>query len=107
MVGVALRLRRVRRRTTRSLSPTGDRHPAVSRLTQRKKSDGCGRVQSRTRTTKRNSLNFTPKACPERSRTERADPARLETSRASDERRPGPHPYAHDQGEHGEGNVGD
>src|SRR5438876_10960646 len=39
LVGVALRVRRVRS-TTRSLSPTGDRHPAVSRLTQRKKSDG-------------------------------------------------------------------
>ena len=62
----------------------------------------CGRVQSRTRTTKRSSPNFTPKACPERSRTERADPARLETSRASDERRPGPHPHAPDSGEHGE-----
>src|SRR5438552_866374 len=61
-----------------------------------------GRVQSRTRTTKRNSPNFTPKACPERSRTERADPARMETSRASDERRPGPHPHAPDSGEHGE-----
>ena len=32
----------------------------------------------------------------------RADPARLETARASDERRPGPHPHAHDQREHGE-----
>src|SRR5213079_1561069 len=62
----------------------------------------CGRVQSRTRTTKRSSPNFTPKACPERSRTERADSARLETSRASDERRPGPHPHAPDSGEHGE-----
>ena len=39
LVGVALRVRRVRS-TTRSLSPTGDRHPAVSGLTQRKKSDG-------------------------------------------------------------------
>jgi hypothetical protein len=35
-------MRRVRG-TTRSLSPTGDRHPAVSRLTQRKKSDGLRR----------------------------------------------------------------
>src|SRR5207248_1475056 len=30
----------VRPRTTRSRSPTGDRHTAVSRLTQREKSDG-------------------------------------------------------------------
>ena len=33
---------------------------------------------------------------------ERADPARLETTRASNERRAGPHPDAPDQEEHGE-----